>query len=67
MTMIDTTESNETYRLEAIINIGGALGEPTVTWTLHCKSDVQTLLRYLTDTLNPMNISWCSSTTEVVA
>ena len=47
------------WRLEAIINFGAQLGEPTVTWDFATEEEVDDMLNYLTDTLNPLNITWC--------
>lgn len=45
--------------LEATINFGAQLGEPTVTWYFDTEEEVDDMLNYLTDTLNPLNITWC--------
>ena len=47
------------WRLEAVINFGAQLDEPTVTWEFPTEEELDEQLNYLTDTLNPMNISWC--------
>lgn len=47
------------WRLEADINFGAQLGEPTVSWILATEEEVDDMLNYLTDTLNPLNITWC--------
>lgn len=47
------------WRLEADINFGAQLGEPTVSWILATEEEVDDMLNYLTDTLNPLGVSWC--------
>jgi len=49
------------YRLEAVINFGGQLGEPTVSWESLTGEEVDTMLNYLAEILNPMGVAWCSN------
>ena len=47
------------WRLEAVINFGAQLGEPTVTWDFATEEEVDDMLNYLTVALNPLDITWC--------
>jgi len=55
------------WRLEAVINFGAQLGEPTVSWEFPTEEELDEQLNYLTDALNPLNISWCYTRNWVVA
>tara|TARA_R110002167_G_scaffold76496_3_gene212963 strand:- start:241 stop:504 length:264 start_codon:yes stop_codon:yes gene_type:complete len=53
------------WRLQATINFGAQLGEPTVTWDFVTEEELDDMLNYLTDTMNPMGITWCFTRLEV--